>query len=470
MIGIRNGDFERGLRGDIPPKLLKLKKWDQAADYPEDAGYAIKDYGHYNWLPENSWDMPYYGAIQIDTDRDQPVEVSRPWERPAEHFLDMGGTGHNSSLYQKVKHLEDEQPLTLSFDYFDLAKYHGYEEGNDSFYGASTLKVYWNNKQVAEISGDNSEGWAHIEINVMAGPNGEGELKIYEKGTEHDMAGIAIDNVSIDPVYNYPIWNDDESSEYGSLADGEAEALGYGGSEMHMGDNLVRNGSFEKFDGMVAEGGYGSFDKIAGWRPAERGAEDQFEIHHEAIDASAPNSETTEGDYYLDTGLTPGNMAIKQSIKGVASGDQIEISIDYFDHAMKEGKDVESSRLEVWWDDIYLGRIDGGNPDNWSTWTYRMTVPEGRDRETEGVAADHEGGYRVMNQLILKEVGVDDNVGLGIDNIQVHVLYSEYAVTDVISEPVEVVEQEAAAIEIADNTAEDELIVDSQIETDLAAA
>lgn len=457
MIRIKNGSFEKGLRGDIPPKILALKKWEQVSDYPQDAGYAIKTYEHFNYLPLNSWDMPRLGAIQIDPDPSNPVDIFAPWNRPASHFLDMGGTSQNSSIYQEVKHLDDEQPLTISFDYFDLAKYYGLEEGDDSFYGASTLKVYWNNKQVAEISGDNSDGWAHIDIDVMAGPNGEGEFKIYEKGTADDGAGIAIDNVSIEPRHDPDLYDDYEWAEaYGSEEGIDALSIPFPGEEFMHGENLVRNGSFERFKGRVEEGEYASLNKIPGWMPAERGAKDQFEIHEESIGDSAPGSQTTDGDYYLDTGLTPGNMEIKQSIKDLSYGDQIEISIDYFDHAMEEGKDVESSRLEVWWDDTYLGRIDGGNPDNWSTWNYRMTV--------------HSDSAKNANQLILKEVGTNDNVGLGIDNIQVQKLWSYDDYFTSVAVVAEVDEAEVVEAHAILSSEEEQQIIDSQSEVDLAVA
>ena len=488
-IRIKNGDFERLPKGDFPSKLTELKGWEQAGDYPEDAGYNIRNYNHFNQLPENTWDISGLGPVgpggpggpggprgpvsRLDADTGDALFPGTDffgWRPPANHFLDMGGTGQNSSLFQQVKNLKDEQPLTLSFDYFDLAKYHGFEEGDDSYYGASTLKVYWNYKLVAEISGDNSEGWAHIDINVMAGPNGEGDLKIYEKGTEGDNAGIAIDNVMLRPRMDKQAF-EETVAVVGPLEFDTSEDSADAVEAQLVAENLVKNGSFEYFKGEVEEGGYAQFGRLPGWQPAEKGEGKQFEIHHETIGDSAPNSETTDGSFYLDTGLTPGNMAIRQQIKGVEAGDVIEISLDYFDHAMADGATVDSGRLQVWWDDMLLGQIDGGNAENWNTWSYRLMVPQHPDGKpvgrVDGIEAKGADGKQPSNMLTLREVGTEDNLGLGIDNVKVTVLFREdndWSVTDG-----DAVGATAVLFEDGGADVEDFSSLDAQIESDLSA-
>lgn len=152
--------------------------------------------------------------------------------------------------------------------------------------------------------------------------------------------------------------------------------------------NLIVNGSFEIFtNAKEASWGYAT-QSLAGWA-LESGT--RFEPHKPRAGISA-----TDGNVWMDMGLSPGNLAISQQIEGVEDGKFYELNFDLADSVQDQ-----TDGLEVYWNGEKVADFEnvGGS---WVTQKLRV----------EGGSGDG------SNTLVFRGTGDSNNFGVSLDNVQ----------------------------------------------------
>ncbi len=155
--------------------------------------------------------------------------------------------------------------------------------------------------------------------------------------------------------------------------------------------NYIVNGSFENFSGgPIADGGWRGFQTLEGWK-LESGP--QFEV----VDDQHGNVGSTDGEHWLDTDASPGDIQFSQKVEGLENGQSYELSFD----ARSRGA-AGTGVLEVYWNGDKVGTVGGTFADGWQHQSFKL------------VAGSGDG----TNTLRFAEVGRADNIGTALDNIR----------------------------------------------------
>jgi Ca2+-binding RTX toxin-like protein len=177
------------------------------------------------------------------------------------------------------------------------------------------------------------------------------------------------------------------------LSGGAGNDTIYGGG---IGDatNLIYNGSFENTAGMTATGyGFEAADGNAdGWTDSTGESIDFHNNGRGGVQAS-------DGSNWLDTEDSPGNNLIGQDIQGVVDGQPYTLTFDAADgnHIPQE----DDNQVQVFWGGELVATID---PSSNVMTEYQFVLIGG--------AGDG------SNRLEFSGLGIEDNFGASIDNVQ----------------------------------------------------
>lgn len=173
------------------------------------------------------------------------------------------------------------------------------------------------------------------------------------------------------------------------------------GVEQEGPKSLIENGSFELFTNAKETSWGNATQSVAGWA-LESGT--RFEPHKPRAGVQA-----TDGDVWMDMGLSPGNLTISQQVDGVEDGKNYEITFDV-------ANTVDTTNgLDVYWNGEKVATIE----DQDKTW----------DKFSINVQGGSGDG---SNTLRFEGTGNEDNFGISLDNVEM------FEVADVIDAPTEV--------------------------------
>ena len=192
---------------------------------------------------------------------------------------------------------------------------------------------------------------------------------------------------------------------------GSDQLHGNGGRNLLYGDggpvfgsdarSIVRNGSFETFDLARATGNPDDYLRLAPGALANWTLAGSPDSSAELTAAGHGRGAPSDGKYWLDLGASPGDITATQEIGGLARGG---IYVLRFDLAANPN---QGERVEVWFDGKLLDTLtptggDLGSPGHSYTLSFE---------------ADDTGGA-----LSFRNVGNNDNLGVGLDNVRLNAL------------------------------------------------
>ena len=318
------------------------------------------------------------------------------------HWLDTDASPGNIAFSQKVDGLTDSESYKLSFDTMS--------RGGE---GSGTLVAYWNGEKVGVIEGAGSEGWKTNTFEVTAGSgDGSNTLRFADFGRV-DNAGTALDNVrlvaNVDQEYNDRSETREaeavshEAEQKAKLA-GQNEKLSSAVAlpfekieaereeiDREIGHNFINNGSFEKYSGsQLGSGEWRGLKQLDGWN-LDGGP--QFEV----VNADHGKVGATDGNTWLDTDASPGNISFSQKVEGLTNSETYKLSFDTRSRGA-EGTGV----LVAYWNGEKIGVAEGNFNDGWKTNSFEVKAGSG-----DG-----------SNTLRFAELGRVDNAGTALDNVR----------------------------------------------------
>ena len=148
----------------------------------------------------------------------------------------------------------------------------------------------------------------------------------------------------------------------------------------------ITNGSFENVHGLPVMSYGFSAASLEGWT-SESGH--NFEVKNKGY----RGADTYDGDYYLDMGESPGNLAISQTFERAQDGEWYNIGLTAYDS-------VGNNSLEIYFGGVFLGAVVAGDA-SWHVYDFQV----------QGGIGDG------TNKVLIKETGVEDNWGTYIDSV-----------------------------------------------------
>ncbi|MDD3463221.1 MAG: Ig-like domain-containing protein, partial [Sulfurospirillaceae bacterium] len=165
----------------------------------------------------------------------------------------------------------------------------------------------------------------------------------------------------------------------------------------YLGSNIIVNGGFEEVTVANTQSWGVNASAINGWNFSGSTYMEVVNDGYGGVDAT--------GDRMLDMDASPANMTISQEVAGVEAGKSYQLS---FDTAERVSSD---SVLEVYWNGVLVSTIVS----NSQATTSNTLVVEGE----EGV-----------NTLTFKEVGIPDNSGTFLDNVQLKAINADFVLSE----------------------------------------
>ena len=169
--------------------------------------------------------------------------------------------------------------------------------------------------------------------------------------------------------------------------------------------NLIVNGSFENVTGLATDPfGFVGIGSIPGWTTADPNA--RIEVYNVNPEASQPAS---DGRNALDREGSPGNIRIGQNIQNLVAGESYQLNFDVTDSESLTAVDGPNENVvDVFFGGELIATIDPSNVGESEFETISLTL----------VAGSGNGSDR----LEFQGRGPEDNIGVGLDNVQLFAL------------------------------------------------
>ena len=169
--------------------------------------------------------------------------------------------------------------------------------------------------------------------------------------------------------------------------------------------NLIVNGSFENVTGLATDPfGFVGIRSIPGWTTADPNA--RIEVYNVNPEASQPAS---DGRNALDLEGSPGNIRIGQNIQNLVAGESYQLNFDVTDSESLTAVDGPNENVvDVFFGGQLIATIDPSNVGESEFETISLTL----------VAGSGNGSDR----LEFQGRGPEDNIGVGLDNVQLFAL------------------------------------------------
>src|SRR6056297_3351245 len=188
-----------------------------------------------------------------------------------------------------------------------------------------------------------------------------------------------------------------------SIDGGAGNDVIYGDGSLQGGNpiNLLVNGSFEDVTGLATDPlGFAGTGSIPGWTTADPNARIEVYNVNPELDPAA-----SDGLNALDLEGSPGNIRIGQDVQNLVDGERYALRFDVTDSADLTATDgPDENVVDVFFGGELIATIDPSNIGEAEFETIQLTVEAG-----SGDGSD---------RLEFQGRGVEDNIGVGLDNVQ----------------------------------------------------
>jgi Ca2+-binding RTX toxin-like protein len=276
--------------------------------------------------------------------------------------VDMEGSPGNIRLGQNVQNIVTGQSYRLTFDVADSA------DLTASGPNENVVDVFFGGQLIATIDPSNvtEADYEKISLNIIGGSgDGSNRLEFQGRGIE-DNIGISLDNVSLVP-------------------------------------NLIVNGSFENVAGLTPQPPFGFFGtgSIQGWTTT--GPNTRIEVFNFNPETNMAGS---DGSFAIDMEGSPGNINLGQNVQGMVAGEVYNLTFDVADSQDLTSVDGPNENVvDVFFGGQFVATID---PSNTNEANYEPIL-----LNIVGGAGDG------SNRLEFRGRGVQDNIGISLDNVAV---------------------------------------------------